>query len=71
MAERVSNPVVPAHVGPAELAAGRAYVHDMELDGVEELSVGTRVEVRDEAGRLFAATVTERIGSRWQLTLQP
>lgn len=71
MAETVTKLVVPAQVGPAELSAGRAYVHDMELDGDEELSVGTRVEVRDEAGRLFAATVTDRIGSRWQLTLQP
>lgn len=62
---------MPAQVGPAELAAGRAYVHDTELDGDENLTVGMRVEVRDEAGRLFAATVTDRVGSRWQLTLQP
>ena len=63
--------MVPASVGPAELAAGRTYVHDVELEGDEELAIGMRVEVRDEAGRMFAATVTDRIGPRWQLTLQP
>lgn len=71
MAETITKLVVPASVGPAELAAGRTYVHDVELEGDEELAIGMRVEVRDEAGRMFAATVTDRIGPRWQLTLQP
>jgi hypothetical protein len=71
VAETITKLVVPASVGPAELAAGRTYVHDVELEGDEELAIGMRVEVRDEAGRLFAATVTDRIGPRWQLTLQP
>ncbi len=63
--------VVPAAVGPAELAAGRTYVHDAELEGDEELAVGMRIEVLDEAGRYFAATVTDRLDHRWQLTLTP
>jgi hypothetical protein len=67
----ISKLLIPATVGPAELAAGHAYVHDAELDGDEELAIGMRVEVRDEAGRLFAATVTDRTGHRWQLTIQP
>lgn len=71
MAETITKLVVPASVGPAELAVGRTYVHDVELEGDEELAIGMRVEVRDEAGRMFAATVTDRIGPRWQLTLQP
>ena len=71
MAETITKLVVPASVGPAELAAGRTYVHDVELEGDEVIAIGLRVEVRDEAGRLFAATVTDRIGPRWQLTLQP
>jgi hypothetical protein len=71
VAETITKLVVPASVGPAELAAGRTYVHDVELEGDEELAIGMRVEVRDEAGRMFAATVTDRIGPRWQLTLQP
>jgi hypothetical protein len=71
VAETITKLVVPASVGPAELEAGRTYVHDVELEGDEELAIGMRVEVRDEAGRMFAATVTDRIGRRWQLTLQP
>jgi hypothetical protein len=67
----VSKLLIPATVGPAELAAGRIYVHDVELDGDENLAVGMRVEVSDESGRMFAATVTDRTGSRWQLTIQP
>jgi hypothetical protein len=67
----ISKLVIPATVGPAELTAGHAYVHDWELDGDEELSIGMRVEICDDAGRMFAATVTERVGSRWQLTIQP
>ena len=57
--------------GQAEVQAGRTYVHDAELDGDEELSVGMRVEVVDEAGRYFAATITGHEGQRWQLTLMP
>jgi hypothetical protein len=71
MADTSTKIVVPATVGPAELAAGRTYVHDMELEGDENLTIGMRVEVRDEADRLFAATVTDREDRRWQLTLQP
>jgi hypothetical protein len=67
----ISKLLIPAAVGPAELAAGRAYVHDAELDGDEDLAIGTRVEICDDAGRLFAATVTDRVGYRWQLTIQP
>jgi hypothetical protein len=71
LSSTVSKLLVPATVGPAELAAGRTYVHDIELDGDEHLTIGMRVEVCDEAGRMFAATVTDRTGSRWQLTIQP
>jgi len=67
----ITKTVVGATVGPTELAAGRTYAHDAELDGDEELAVGMRVEVCDEAGRMFAATVTARDGHRWQLTLTP
>lgn len=71
MSSTVSKLLIPGRIGPAELAAGRAYGHDVEMDGDEGLQVGTRVEVCDEAGRMFAATVTDRIGERWQLTIQP
>jgi hypothetical protein len=56
-------------VSPAEVAVGRAYVHDVELDGDEQLAIGMPVEVCEDAGRLFAATVTDRTGPRWQLTI--
>jgi len=69
-ANRVESHAVSASIGPAELAVGRAYVHDAELDGDEELTVGMRVEVLDDAGRYFAAIVTDQIDRRWQLTLQ-
>ena len=71
MSSTISKLLIPASVGPAELAAGRTYIHDAELDGDEDLDVGTRVEICDEAGRMFAATVTDRVGPRWQLTIQP
>ncbi len=67
----ITTTVVPATVGPAELPARRTYVHDAELDDDQELSVGMRVEIVDEAGRYFAGTVTGREGQRWQLTLGP
>jgi len=67
----ITKLVVSATVGPAELEAGGTYVHDAELEGDEELAVGMRVEVVDEAGRYFAAVVSDRQGHRWQLTLGP
>jgi len=63
--------VIPAVIGPAELEASRAFVHDIELDGDDALAVGVRVELQDEAGRLFAATVSGRLGDRWEFTIQP
>ncbi|MGH9056068.1 MAG: hypothetical protein ACRDYY_09450 [Acidimicrobiales bacterium] len=71
MSSTVTKLLIPGRVGPAELAAGRTYVHDAELDGDEDLQIGTRIEICDEAGRMFAATVTDRVGDRWQLTIQP
>ena len=71
MAATITKIVVPATVGPAAVAGSRTYVHDIELDGDENLAVGQRVEVRDEPGRFFAATITGRDGARWQLTLRP
>lgn len=68
---RGENHALSALIGPAELAIGRAYVHDAELEGDEELTIGMRVEVLDDAGRYFAATVTDRAAHRWQLSLQP
>ncbi len=65
MSSTVTKLLILGSVGPGELAAGRTYVHAAELDGDEALQIGTRVETCDEAGRMFAATVTDRIGERW------
>ncbi len=71
MVDAVSNVVVPATTGPAELAPGHAYVGDLDLEGDEDLQIGMHVEVHDDAGALFAATVTGYQDHRWQLTLRP
>ena len=63
--------LIATTVGPAESAAGRAYVHDVELGGDEEFAIGMPVEVQDASGRIFDAVVTGRVGARWQLTLNP
>ena len=70
MSSTISKLLIPASIGPAEMTTGRAYVHDTELDGDENLHIGMRVEISDDAGRMFAATVTGRDGQRWQLTIQ-
>jgi hypothetical protein len=59
--------LIAATVGPVEIAAGRTYVHDIELDGDETLAIGMHVEVQDASGRRFDAVVTGRVGARWQL----
>lgn len=62
--------LVYAEVGPTELKIGRTYVHDVALDGDEDLHVGKSVEVIDGAGWHFKAEVTDRDdGGLWQLTL--
>lgn len=75
MAETVTKLVVTAEVGPLQRSTGIVYVHEVELDGDENLQIGDRVEVRDEGGGLWAATVEaitrDELGSRYQLTLRP
>lgn len=66
----IQKTVVSTEVGPRELSAGLAYVHDIELDG-EELAPGQRVEIQDGAGRFHAAVAVERVGPRWKLRIQP
>lgn len=64
--------LIATTVGPAEITAGRACVHDIELDGDEKLAIGRPVEAQDASGRLFDAVVTGRVGACWQhLTITP
>lgn len=67
----IQKPVVSTEVGAAEFAAGVVYLHDFELDGDEDFSLGQRIEVLDGGGRHHAATVVERVPPRWKLRIQP
>jgi len=75
MAQTVTKVVVSAEVGPLQRSTGTVYVHDVELDGDENLQIGDRVEVRDEGGGLWAATVeavtSDELGRRYQLAVRP
>ena len=46
-------------------------IHEYQLDGDEDLQLGQRVEVKDESGAYYAATVTDHDGLTWELTLRP
>ena len=67
----IQNTVVTTEIGPREIAAGVAYVHDIELDDDEQLKDGQRVEIRDGGGNFRAAIVDGRVGPRWRLRIQP
>ncbi len=67
----ITKTVVSTEVGPREITAGVAYVHDIELDDGEKLEVGQRVEILDGGGNFHAAVVDERVGPRWRLRIQP
>ncbi len=67
--------VVRAQVGSLQRQTGRVYVHDIELDGDENLTLGQRVEILDEGDSYTAARITEveqtSEGNRYQLTIEP
>jgi hypothetical protein len=67
----ITKTVVPAEVGPLQLKTGFTFVGDVELDGDESLAIGQRVEVCDDAGRYFAAVVTDYENRVWRLQLTP
>lgn len=67
----IQKTVVTTEIGPREIAAGVAYVHDIELEDDAKLEVGQRVEIRDGGGTFRAAVVDERVGPRWRLRIQP
>lgn len=66
----IQKTVVTTEIGPRERAAGVAYVHDVELEGDENLQVGQRVEILDGGGSYHAAVVVDRVGHRWRLQLR-
>lgn len=66
--------VVQVEIGPLQRSTGFAYVHDLALDGDENLAVGDHVEIVDGAGKRMPATVTSidpaLRGNMYQLKLQ-
>lgn len=73
MSQTVTKVVVPVEVPPNARPDGFVHVHDVQLDGDEDLVVGTRVEIQDEGGFYLAATVdeitTDELGHRYRLRL--
>lgn len=73
MANTVTKVVVSVEVPPGARPDGYLHVHDVQLDGDENLAVGTRLEVQDEGGHYLAATVdditTDELGRRYRLRL--
>lgn len=54
--------VIRAEVPPQARPAGHLYVHEVQLDGDEDLLIGTELDVIDEGGNELAAVV-EDIGA--------
>lgn len=50
--------VVSVEIGPLQRTSGVAYVHEVALDGDEDLHVGTHVEIVDGGGEHLLAEVT-------------
>ena len=73
MSSTVLKVVIATEVPPNARPCGYVYVHDVELDGDEMLTVGSRVEIRDEGGQYLAATVDQitgdELGRRYRLRL--
>ncbi len=73
MAMSVVKTVVTVEVPPTARPDGYVYVHDVELEGGEDLKRGSRVEICDEGGHYLAATVDEvtedELGRRYRLHL--
>lgn len=75
MSETITKPLFSLELSPTARQQGVAYVHDVELDDGQELHPGDRVEIRDEGGAFFAATVEAvepaRFGNKYRLHIQP
>ena len=75
MSEPASTPLVDVELTPVARTLAVAYAHDVDLDADQELALGDRVELRDEGGALFAATVEAseptRTGRKYRLRIGP
>lgn len=65
--------IVRVEIPTGARPTGYAYVHDVELDGDEDLHLGSRVEICDEGDGYVPATVDEitddELGRRYRLHL--
>ena len=75
MSRTITKLLFDVELGPAQRTAGIAYLHDVDLDDDQTLSVGDRVELRDEGGAYCAATVEAiepgSFGRRYRLQIKP
>jgi hypothetical protein len=73
----MSGPVkaVDVELTPMARQTGVAYIHDVQLDADVGLAVGDNVQLRDEGGVLWEATVAVvepvRLGRKYRLTISP
>lgn len=70
-----ARPLFDVELSPTARQHGVAYVHDVQVGAGATLAPGDRVELRDEGGVLFAATVDAvlptRFGSKYRLLIKP
>jgi hypothetical protein len=59
MADTIVKLVLTTEVPPNARPCGYVYIHDVELEGDENLKLGVRVEIRDEGGDYLSATVDD------------
>lgn len=75
MSQTITKPLFDVELTPVARKLGVTYIHDVDLDADQELALGDRVELRDEGGAFFAATVEAiepvRIGRKYRLHIKP
>jgi hypothetical protein len=74
MGNTITKPVFDIEITPVQRSLSVAYLHDVDLDDDQTLAVGDRIELRDEGGFYYAATVEAiepaRLGRRYRVHLQ-
>lgn len=70
------TPLLDVELNPTSHRTGTVYLDSVELDADQVLQVGDRVELRDEGGAIYTATVVAlreaRFGGlKYTLKIQP
>lgn len=75
MSRTITKLVFDVELGPVQRSTGVVYLHDVDLDDDQILDPSDRVELRDEGGAYYAATVESiepgEFGRRYRLRIQP